>query len=93
MLKTKVCSKCEYLIFNFLISYFCFRHTFFMLTNILEQSTRLICVGSGAMALVMKSFRIEEGVYEINDSGVIELASVVSRKKQLVPSLVIGIRM
>ena len=28
MLKTKVCSKCEYLIFNFLISYFCFRHTF-----------------------------------------------------------------
>nr|DAD74349.1 MAG TPA: hypothetical protein [Siphoviridae sp. ctabX13] len=27
MLKTKVCSKCEYLIFNFLISYFCFRHT------------------------------------------------------------------
>lgn len=66
---------------------------FFMLTNILEQSTRLICVGSGAMALVMKSFRIEEGVYEINDSGVIELASVVSRKKQLVPSLVIGIQM
>ena len=50
-------------------------------------------VGSGAMALVMKSFRIEEGVYEINDSGVIELASVVSRKKQLVPSLVIGIQM
>lgn len=45
------------------------------------------------MALVMKSFRIEEGVYEINDSGVIELASVVSRKKQLVPSLVIGIQM
>ena len=66
---------------------------FFMLTNILEQSTRLICVGQGAMALVMKSFRIEEGVYEINDSGVIELASVVSRKKQLVPSLVIGIQM
>ena len=66
---------------------------FFMLTNILEQSTRLICVGPGAMALVMKSFRIEEGVYEINDSGVIELASVVSRKKQLVPSLVIGIQM
>ena len=27
MLKTKVCSKCEYLIFDFLISYFCFRHT------------------------------------------------------------------
>nr|DAO12280.1 MAG TPA: hypothetical protein [Caudoviricetes sp.] len=27
MLKTKICSKCEYLIFDFLISYFCFRHT------------------------------------------------------------------
>lgn len=27
MLKIKVCSKCEYLIFDFLISYFCFRHT------------------------------------------------------------------
>ena len=27
MLKIKICSKCEYLIFDFLISYFCFRHT------------------------------------------------------------------
>ena len=66
---------------------------FFMLTNILEQSTKLICVGFGAMALVMKSFRIEEGLYEISDAGVIQLDSVVSRKKQLVPSLVIGIQM
>ena len=66
---------------------------FFMLTNILEQSTRLICVGAGAMALVVKSFRIDEAAYDINDVGVIKLASVVSRKKQLVPSLMIGIQM
>ena len=66
---------------------------FFMLTNILEQSTRLICVGSGAMSLVMKAFRIEEGAYDVGDAGVIELESVVSRKKQLVPSLVLGIQM
>ena len=66
---------------------------FFMLTNILEQSTRLICVGQGAMSLVMKAFRLEEGSYDVSDAGVIELASVVSRKKQLVPSLVVGIQM
>ncbi|MBF1009963.1 MAG: inorganic diphosphatase, partial [Lachnoanaerobaculum sp.] len=66
---------------------------FFMLTNILEQSTRLICVGQGAMSLVMKAFRLEEGSYDVSDAGVIELTSVVSRKKQLVPSLVVGIQM
>ena len=66
---------------------------FFMLTNILEQSTRLICVGQGAMSLVMKAFRLEGGSYDVSDAGVIELTSVVSRKKQLVPSLVVGIQM
>ena len=66
---------------------------FFMLTNILKQSTRLLCVGQGAMALVLKSFRIEEEKYDISDVGVIELDSVVSRKKQLVPSLLIGTQM
>lgn len=66
---------------------------FFMLTNILKQSTRLLCVGAGAMSLVIKSFRIAEGTYEIGEAGVIELAAVVSRKKQLVPALLIGIQM
>ena len=41
----------------------------------------------------MKAFRIEEGAYDVGDAGVIELESVVSRKKQLVPSLVLGIQM
>ena len=66
---------------------------FFMLTNILNQSTRLLCVGQGAMALVLKSFRMEEEQHDVKDFGVIELESVVSRKKQLVPSLLIGIQM
>ena len=41
----------------------------------------------------MKAFRLEEGSYDVSDAGVIELTSVVSRKKQLVPSLVVGIQM
>ena len=43
MLKTKICSKCEYLIFDFLISYFCFRHTKMIPVKIMERNKRL-CV-------------------------------------------------
>lgn len=65
---------------------------FFMLTNILDQSTRLLCVGTGAMALVIKSFRLEDSEGG-SDTGTLLLEGVVSRKKQLVPALTLGIQM
>ena len=63
-----------------------------MLTNILDQSTRLLCVGTGAMALVIKSFRLEDSEGG-SDTGTLLLEGVVSRKKQLVPALTLGIQM
>ena len=53
--------------------------TFFMLTNIMQESTELMCYGSKVDAFV------EEAFGELPKDGVIELSGVVSRKKQLIP--------
>ena len=63
---------------------------FFMLTNILTESTELLCEGAGAEQLIIKAFHVEGD----NDDGqvhgqVISLPGVVSRKKQLVPGIMI----
>jgi len=61
--------------------------TFFMLTNILTQSTELLCHGQGAVQLAAKAFH-----KEIEEEGqpVVELPGVVSRKKQLIPELMLA---
>ena len=61
--------------------------TFFMLTNILTQSTELLCHGQGAVQLAAKAFH-----KDIEDDGqpVVELPGVVSRKKQLIPELMLA---
>ena len=52
---------------------------FVMLTNIIEETTYLICEGEHANELVEKAFPVhKEGVYHV-------LKGVVSRKKQLIP--------
>lgn len=61
---------------------------FFMLTNILEESTRILCIGSGADALIMTAFRLEQA--DFVEEQVALLRGVVSRKKQLVPALVMA---
>lgn len=61
---------------------------FLMLTNILEQKTRLICVGNGAGKLACESFRV--AAESLIENEVLELPGVVSRKKQLVPALTSG---
>lgn len=61
---------------------------FLMLTNILEQKTRLICVGNGAGKLACESFRV--AAESLTENEVFELPGVVSRKKQLVPALTSG---
>lgn len=54
---------------------------FFMLTDIMEESTELLCYGEGAEKLVQNAFgRQVEG-------GSVMLPGLVSRKKQLIPVL------
>lgn len=62
---------------------------FFMLTNIVTESTDLIYEGQGAEQLVIKAFHLEnDGASE--EQNWITLPGVVSRKKQLVPALVLA---
>ncbi len=57
---------------------------FFMLTNILTESTTLLCEGSGAESMIREAFHVDSPGEE-KTPGVVELKGVVSRKKQLVP--------
>ncbi len=68
---------------------------FFMMTNILTESSTLLCDGQGAEQLLETAFHVdaeeEQDVYR-KESGIIELAGVVSRKKQLVPAIVVALQ-
>ena len=59
---------------------------FFMLTNMIEESTELICEGSAAGELIKTAFQVDE------QDGSYHLENVVSRKKQLVPKLMIAMQ-
>ena len=61
-------------------------YLFFMLTNILDESTYLICNGIGASTIVKAAFDLKE------ESDEVYLKGVVSRKKQLVPALVTSLQ-
>ncbi len=64
---------------------------FFMLTNILTQSTDLLCEGAGADQLIVKAFHLDgENGSEPVHGQVVHLPGVVSRKKQLVPGIMIA---
>lgn len=55
---------------------------FFMLTNIVAESSELLCAGNGAREKMISAFDLK------GNPEMIELRGVVSRKKQLVPTLV-----
>ena len=65
---------------------------FFMLTNILTESTELLCEGQGAEQLIAGAFRTysEEGA-GVKDH-VVSLPGVVSRKKQLIPGIMLAVQ-
>lgn len=65
---------------------------FFMLTNILNESTILLYEGAGALSMLTNAFHLEENTEETRDSasGTVELPGVVSRKKQLIPAIMIA---
>ena len=58
---------------------------FFMLTDMLMPGTELLCVGTGAQELV------ENALGVTGADGVVFLPGVVSRKKQIVPELMMEI--
>ena len=55
---------------------------YFMLTDILAESTELLCVGTGARGIALSSFDLPDNAKSLILKG------VVSRKKQLIPVLV-----
>ena len=63
----------------------CGRHgvsrVYFMLTNIIEQSTELLFYGEGSEEMAINAFKMQP------ENGTIYLKGVVSRKKQLIPPL------
>ena len=59
---------------------------FFMLTNIVEESTELLCYGKGAKEQVIEAFDLP------SDTNQIHLQGVVSRKKQLIPTFVVSLQ-
>ena len=63
----------------------CGRHgvsrVYFMLTNIIEQSTELLFYGEGSEEMAVNAFKMQP------ENGTIYLKGVVSRKKQLSPPL------
>lgn len=63
---------------------------FFMLTNILTESTDLICEGNGALQLAEKAFRREPDEDREHTNPMVRLPGVVSRKKQLIPALMLA---
>lgn len=59
---------------------------FIMLTNIIEESTELLCMGNGARTLALEAFDLSA------DTEDIILRGVVSRKKQLIPAFVVSLQ-
>ena len=67
---------------------------FFMLTNILTESTDLICTGQGAEQLIANAFHVKDEDMEnvSGQTGIVKLPGVVSRKKQLAPQVMMALQ-
>lgn len=64
---------------------------FFMLTNILTESTQLLCEGVGAENLILTAFHMDPETMSTGEhSGAVKLPGVVSRKKQLIPAIMLA---
>lgn len=60
---------------------------YFMLTNIIEESTEILFKGNGAKEVVLNAFHLEDS------DDKIDLKGVVSRKKQLIPALMLSLQL
>ena len=61
---------------------------FFMLTDIQQQTSLLICNGDHTGSLLQEAFGVTP-----EDDGTLLLPGIVSRKKQLVPAIMDALRM
>lgn len=59
---------------------------FFMLTDIMRAETELLCEGNGATGLAVKTFHLPK------DTEKVVLPGVVSRKKQLIPPMILALQ-
>ena len=59
---------------------------FIMLTNIIEESTELLCIGANAKNVIKEAFDLPK------DTEDVILDGVVSRKKQLIPAIVVSLQ-
>ncbi len=59
---------------------------FFMLTDIMQAQTELLYHGNGALELAVKAFHLP------SDTAQIVLKSTVSRKKQIIPAMMIALQ-
>ena len=59
---------------------------FFMLTDIINESTELLCYGKGAKEQVLEAFDLSPDVEDVRLNG------VVSRKKQFIPTFVVSLQ-
>ncbi|WP_349673912.1 putative manganese-dependent inorganic diphosphatase [Lacrimispora sp.] len=64
---------------------------FFMLTSILTESTELLCEGQGAKQLIATAFRSEDSI-DSGEDHLVSLPGVVSRKKQLIPGIMLAVQ-
>lgn len=65
---------------------------FFMLTNILSETTVLLCEGQGAEQLVWDAFHLEPEEHIDAKDCIVTLPGVVSRKKQLIPAVMMALQ-
>lgn len=64
---------------------------FFMLTNILTETTELLCEGNGAVGLIVEAFHMSTEDDHIGGADqTVTLPGVVSRKKQLIPAIMMA---
>ena len=65
-----------------------------LITNILTESTDLICTGQGAEQLITTAFHVaDEDVENVSaQTGIVKLPGVVSRKKQLAPQIMMALQ-
>ena len=59
---------------------------FFMMTNILEQKTEVLYYGKDAKKQLQEAYNLSE------DTEIVELEGVVSRKKQFIPTFVVSLQ-
>ena len=65
-------------------------YSFFMVTDLMRETTTLLCAGAGAEQMVRSVFAQEAESDGDPMDGVVKLRGVVSRKKQLVPQILIA---